>query len=795
MVGAQLAYMRSSLIKYVMGKQLTKQYIFEADIISRGAWTALVLSSAKLHTTFPFTILWKMVVGRALRATGCPNCRVSIVRSFASLAGPTIRSFPPSPRPQYPTSFPKPRFSSNVPQDGHGNGIAHEHRGVQTESEEAKDAEELPEKDAESREVAAVPWYLQAESSQRAPQPLSERQRLPELPESPPTILEPILQRLSVDLGLDDLTLLDLRKLDPPPALGANLIMIFGTSRSERHLHVSADRFCRWLRSTYGLRPDADGLLGRNELKLKLRRKARRAKLLGSTADENEDDGVRSGWICVDVGAVESADPVVEESTPQNFVGFGRRTDGVTIVVQMLTEEKREEIDLEGLWGGILRRGLKQQNPEPEESDGDISNPSMMDAGSEEASSPSTSPIIGSLRGSSPSSIPSQRRGFHTSASRRLAQEEAQSMVQSSEIPEQIYATTASEGRTNLNDLRQHLMEHFAAGNFTITQEYFEPFAKDIPQLEKNGWRELLLQQLQRYVESIPREEASRLLNHQSAGNNALSVADHFSPMPRFPSETEVRVCLENMCYALEIGVPDYGVDVLVKRFREAQDMAVPIPAATFLRGIRCAMTTSSSENLGNGGRIDVALELLQAMHDQGHEVLTGQTFLTLQEGLARATPEGFAPLGDFSLPSRKMSPRQHRVHTAMTSSNMPLLQDETRIRILDLYSRYDLWAEFWEVWSMAPRRGQAQSAQMYAYMFRRIAEMGNQKASIEVLRTRLPEMDAEDPHVALDGEVADAVMALLRVADPYAEAEAGDPAARGEWVNIWRRVMQGTRG
>ncbi|KFY45082.1 hypothetical protein V495_03129 [Pseudogymnoascus sp. VKM F-4514 (FW-929)] len=49
-------------------------------------------------------------------------------------------------------------------------------------------------------------------------------QKIPDLPSAPPTILQPLLERISIDLGLDDLTLLDLRKLDPPPALGSNLI-------------------------------------------------------------------------------------------------------------------------------------------------------------------------------------------------------------------------------------------------------------------------------------------------------------------------------------------------------------------------------------------------------------------------------------------------------------------------------------------------------------------------------------------------------------------------------------------
>lgn len=308
-----------------------------------------------------------MVVSKAIRATGCTSCRLSILRAFTSVATPSVRLQPLGARlPRRILS--QPRFSSQiVPETSHGYNND-EHEVDLGESEVGETDWKVAELDEESGEVPALPWYLQIDSPKRATHPLSDRQRTPDLPESPPPILEPLLQQISVDLGLDDLSILDLRKLDPPPALGANLLMLIGTARSEKHLHVSADRLCRWLRSEYKLRPDADGLLGRNELKLKLRRKSRRAKMMGGSSADNDDDGVRTGWVCVDVGIVESPKSAAEDNAPpQNFVGFGRRTDGVRIVVQMLTEEKRLDIDLEKLWRGILKRGGQVNIDEVEE--------------------------------------------------------------------------------------------------------------------------------------------------------------------------------------------------------------------------------------------------------------------------------------------------------------------------------------------------------------------------------------------------------------------------------------------
>ncbi|KAL8854308.1 MAG: hypothetical protein Q9221_000794 [Calogaya cf. arnoldii] len=219
-----------------------------------------------------------------------------------------------------------------------------------------------------STEPQALPWYLQMQTPEREPKSISERQRLPDLPPDPPPLLQPMLQHISVDLGLDDLFLLDLRDIDPPPALGANLLMVIGTARSEKHLHVSADRFCKWLRTTHRLAPYADGLMGRRELKIKLKRKNRRARMLnsvGASDRSNTDDGIRTGWICVNIGMIEdgrAVPPQAVEVKDDNYVGFGGEVSGVKVVIQMLTEEKREELDLETLWSQALARYTRRRD-------------------------------------------------------------------------------------------------------------------------------------------------------------------------------------------------------------------------------------------------------------------------------------------------------------------------------------------------------------------------------------------------------------------------------------------------
>ena len=302
----------------------------------------------------------KMIFRKALYLQDqCLSCSTSTLHAFMSCSGLLLR-MPPryTPRPLRKQQLVLRRTFVN-------NGALRlevSTQASQTKSDEDKEPERdslLP-NDEDATTASPVPWYLQVQPPEQTHSPLLDRQRLPDLPSNPPPFLQPMLEHISIELGLDDLTLLDLRRLDPPPGLGANLLMILSTARSEKHLHVSADRFCKWLRATHKMKPYADGLLGRGEYKLKMRRKARRSRIMsrvGSTEQGNADDGLRTCWVCVNVGTVEDGSTaLVESSAIEGYVGFGSQNHGARIVVQMLTEEKREELDLERLWSQALSR-------------------------------------------------------------------------------------------------------------------------------------------------------------------------------------------------------------------------------------------------------------------------------------------------------------------------------------------------------------------------------------------------------------------------------------------------------
>jgi hypothetical protein len=338
-----------------------------------------------------------MAAALARRAT-CQACRYSALQTFAAFSGLAIAQTN-----RFPNNPPLRRFSA-VPYLR----TEHPDYSASTAENDSKH-EDQPVIDA-GTELESVPWYLRVEPPTKESHPVARQQQIPPVPENSPAIMGDLLQNLSVEIGLDDLALIDLRGRDPPSALGGNVIMVIGTARGIKHLNVSADRFCRWLRSTYKLQPFADGLLGRNELKIKLRRKTRKARIAGSTGStvSSSDDGITTGWICVNAGLVD--DPGAETLARQGvFEGFGKIQSGTRIIVQMFTEEKRALMDLEQLWTPKRKR----QNTNSEET------PKVVRPGSNNTNHhESNHPLFDTIRPTSSISF-DQKRHLTTSSTNR----------------------------------------------------------------------------------------------------------------------------------------------------------------------------------------------------------------------------------------------------------------------------------------------------------------------------------------------------------------------------------------
>ncbi|KAF6816953.1 ATPase synthesis protein mitochondrial [Colletotrichum sojae] len=290
----------------------------------------------------------------AFAVLGCLQCRSRILGAIASNSNTLLRA-PALVAPSVCLPRNVHRVFSSVPPDAPKTVLQPPAQGTDAETKPALEANEVIEEDTQADEE--VPWFLEVEPPTHAP--TQHVSPLPELPEASPAILEPLLKYVYDEMGLDDLSLLDLRNLDPPPAMGPGLMMLFATARSERHLHVSSSRLVKWLRHTHKIESDADGLIGPGELKTKLRRMRRKAKLLGSSAIQlGGDDGISTGWICINLGTIGTQHGEgTRFDADGKMSGFGTSVSGgSTIVVQVMTQERRDDLQLEKLWTKQLER-------------------------------------------------------------------------------------------------------------------------------------------------------------------------------------------------------------------------------------------------------------------------------------------------------------------------------------------------------------------------------------------------------------------------------------------------------
>lgn len=634
-----------------------------------------------------------------------------------------------------------------------------------------------------------IPWYLQVQSPQIAHGPLSDRQRLPDLPDDPPPLLQPILEHLSIQVGLDNLVLLDIRKLDPPPALGANLIMLIGTARSEKHLHVSADRFSRWLRTTHKLHPYADGLLGRNELKIKLRRKARRAKLLGSVGSSesgiNADDGIRTGWVCVNVGSIEEASNAERteaafQLTEEDFVGFREESDGVKLVVQMLTEEKREELDLESLWGGFLARQSRKEGRETEKL---LEETRALEVGRSPLSLgqlvTDTAPMMVNSLTKSRATLPNSSRGFHSNARMRT-------MEQSEE-----------ESSLNYDGLVSQRMEPKLRPLHGKGERDTENLLPKEP--SHRSAETLALEAHMIYLESLPREDAIQVLGLGAEDRDSTTfLTSFYQHFPLFPNSDHWQYRFGLLCHAFYLGHPGYTKANIFNVVQEMQSSAIDIPITVFEDTLQILAgpdktpqsTANDSPNLSIQD-VTRVMDILTDMDLRNLDIFHESILSPLVQSLAQVPPT------DTPSSSHLRNDALWRLISLLDKRQIYLSHPRTHYAILSALVSHNDWPGFWRYWHGIARRMQRKPFIIYALMFRAVARKGHQAESVHALSEWIPEMEIEEPPVGLRGVLAEAVMEVLRVAEPGVErmVESGQFEV-GQFVRLWRRcevgVMEG---
>jgi len=318
-------------------------------------------------------------------------------------------------------------------------------------------------------------------------------------------------------------------------------------------------------------------------------------------------------------------------------------------------------------------------------------------------------------------------------------------------------------------------------------------------------WRSILTNQIISYLTRAPVEEAI-----QSLGNG---YGDEFSTsflkllhltLSTEQQKRDWKTSFWLYIRARELGHPGYNAYGLMHLLNECVEAGVVLPEETYLSIIRSllqpAREAGAKEDQGEGKihpikLMSQAFDVIRVMHKQGRNILTENMFVTLLEAtepldeIKQTTVTPLTTVNDtFNLPTKPMSPTQRRIHLLMISLEQPPFTDKSRMRLMQMYARNEQWVAFWDVWRMPLRYNYPQSAAMYEFMFRKVAETGHEAACMKVLRTWLETLYLEEPAVKLEGDVAQAVKACILVADPYVEVEAADPNKHGEWISLWRR-------
>ncbi|KAL9078668.1 MAG: hypothetical protein Q9157_002395 [Trypethelium eluteriae] len=639
-----------------------------------------------------------------------------------------------------------------------------------------------------------TPWYLQEQATPTSSNQdnFLERQLIPDLPEKSPPILQPILEHISTDLGLDDLSLLDLRNLDPPPALGSNLIMIIGTARSEKHLHVSADRHCRWLRSNYKLHPFADGLLGRNEMKLKLRRKARRSKILqnvGASEPSEADDGIRSGWVCVNIGKVEpAASPDLEAEKPK-IVGFGSGSDSVRVVVQMFTEEKRGQFDLESLWGGALRRAAKEEENKREVL-------MLAEAVSEKAEIKHGSQPSGGQFGNSWS------YGTMPIGARSAAV--PQRPVSGSGQSRMFHSAAAHLSSTKLEEQAGNSLFDQKASSDPSVDLDTDKFVQDAAPNKRDSAE--VLQSLLERLQNVPADQAKDVLGRMAWGITGStqrqsplirSFADKFPP---FPDTSHWKVVLGlARCVVQLMGTGRSGLmGVLI---------GMQVAGESISKEIYLDVLKTMVKGKHDDRKLPYVFDVLDMMASEGHEILEERIFMLLLEAVVPPTP-GFVTLGssgdgvgadqasppDVATLSKENLADQERILAAMDNFLVSFTTDGPYLSLLRTFARSRYWPGFLFLWSLLPRRMLPRSREMYTLLYGTIAEAGEKDLIRKVLCDAVSDMEAEEPRIELDAKMAKLIMGCIRVMvsdNDTAASKVSERAPSGEWGLLWTRCQR----
>ncbi|KAI1168293.1 hypothetical protein F5B18DRAFT_274202 [Nemania serpens] len=749
----------------------------------------------------------------ALSASGCSQCRSLVLKLFTNVAirpAPIVRPSLSHSRAHIGGASPIRRFSSLPKPTNPGLDAIHDLDVRVLEEKFQGDEDEAA---ADVPKPTSVPWYLQVETPTHIA-PL-EPPPLPEIPPDSPPLISSLLNYASEEMGLDALSLLDLRKLEPPPALGPNLFMLFGTARSERHLNVCAGRLVRWLRHKHRVHADADGLLGPNERKTKLRRKAKRAKLRGTVGTDDADDGIRTGWICVNLGAVGRGGTESAITAEDGRVsGFGVAQVGSTVVFQIMTEGRRAEMGLETLWTNALNRFL---SPPPTLGRNDGDNNSQMKSAS--SLHPVEEAMLGKLH--RPSGSSPDRKGDNNS---QVESTSSLHPVEAAMLAKLHRPSDSSSGRKGDNNsqvestsglhpveaamlAKLHRPSDSSSGRkgrysgvsprdqarFYSTRTTAGPSTAEINPLSTSSSPEELahaltydahqkqrvLQLLRTRLDEMDAQAVSVTLGESSDGAKLTPFMElmerAMETLP--PTQTwEYRLAVQYKASISRLVRAVQSLDDVRLLVEELRIYGIQATRHQYLQLLSCIFYAREPQVMAV---LSLALDVINTMEQRGESIMASDLIVTLVEGAAKGNDRG-----------RWTTELIERLEQLLVLPNTPAMDDLLLMRLMTAHAHRAKWDGVWNAWGVPARHLRPRSAAMYIHIFKLAAASRSPKLCIAVLRRCLPESIAEDPPVITDPAVRRAALQCIRWADPQALEYAATvpPDSRGELRRIAQR-------
>ncbi|KAF5101116.1 hypothetical protein DV451_002302 [Geotrichum candidum] len=221
----------------------------------------------------------------------------------------------------------------------------------------------------------AVPWYLRSSETYTQLNP-ALNEPIPEFPENAPESLKTLVTEMIRELGFTNVTFIDLRNRTPVSIFGADAILILATGNTERHIGRGTNGLITFIKHNFNVVPSQEGIQTSGFLKVQRRRLKKKAKKLAN-ADETFSYSAEASRFA------------------NNWVVLDTKVD--SLLVHMMTPEKREALDLEYVWAedpALLEEQRRLQLEQEESAEADLDHQQ-----NQQSSSSSPFSTQGSIRG------------------------------------------------------------------------------------------------------------------------------------------------------------------------------------------------------------------------------------------------------------------------------------------------------------------------------------------------------------------------------------------------------------